>query len=100
MKNNSTLSCIQAFSDDATDDLLQLAKGLLDTEADQSRSPISENELSPYTRSTILRLQSAAEPVIEIDNEVFLIEGRPIFSWCDWESLVLTYYQGAARKAK
>ena len=69
----------------ATEDVLPLAQGLLDTEASQSRSLISEIELSPSTRSTSLRIQSAAEPVIEIDNEVFLIKGRPILSWCDWE---------------
>ena len=92
MNNTSTLSSIQVFSADATQDGLPLAEGLLDTEADQPGHL--------WVKMTSLHIQPAAEPVIEIDNEVFLIEGRPIFSWCDWESLVLTYYQGAARKAK
>ena len=47
MKNTSTLSSIHVFAADATEYVLPLVQGLLDTEADQPRSLISENELSP-----------------------------------------------------
>ncbi|XP_065567305.1 endoplasmic reticulum-Golgi intermediate compartment protein 2-like [Artemia franciscana] len=100
MNATFTFSSIQVVSADVAEDILPLAlnlavsalsrcpalaQGLLDTEAGQCRSRISENELSPSTHSTSLRIQLAAEPVIEIDNEVFLIKGRPILSWCDLE---------------
>ena len=83
MNNTSNLSSIQVLSADATKAALPLAEGLLDTEADQPRSLISQNELSPPTLSTSSRIQLAAKPVIEIDKQVSLIKERPILSGCD-----------------